>query len=47
MGEGCRLAVELAAARLAAGLVMFDPAVPFDRIPDDLRLADSAHPRHW
>jgi pimeloyl-ACP methyl ester carboxylesterase len=42
IGEGCRLAVELAAARLAAGLVLFDPTVPFDRIPDDLRLSDFA-----
>lgn len=42
LGQGCRLAVEFAAARLAAGLVLFDPVVPFDRIPDDLKISDFA-----
>ena len=35
-GRGCPLAVALAAASLARGLVLVEPPVPFDRIPTDV-----------
>lgn len=43
-GDTCPFAVELADAGLAGSLVLLDPEIPFDRIPDDVEVSFGAVP---
>jgi hypothetical protein len=42
--QGCPFAVAIAAAGLAHGLVLIQPEIPFDRIPEDVDLGPATPP---